>query len=155
MKKEIETSQGPLSTAKLEQRRKYVEILASIGLLLVLLAMMAPFLAGVIGHSMMWAKWIYAAGAIVYTIARVVNVNAPHDSLRLRRLRRLEFWAGMCFIVGAAFWFYKVQYYLGSIAGPLAVMRQTVAFTMAGAVIQIVASWMIAARMKKEYNDKG
>lgn len=155
MKKGIKTSQGPLSTAKLEQRRKYVEISASVGLLLVLLAMMAPFLSGIVGHSMMWAKWVYAAGALVYTSARVVNVNAAHDSLRLRRLRRLEFWAGMCFIVGAAFWFYKVQYYFGLVAGPLAVMRQTVAFTMAGAVIQIVASWMIAARMKKEYNDKG
>ncbi len=119
-------------------------------MLLVLLAMMAPFLEGFIGHSMMWAKWVYACGALVYTVARVVNVNAPSDSLRLRRLRRLEFWAGMCFIVGAAFWFYKLQYYSGFFAGPIAVMRQTVAFTMAGAVIQIVASWMIAYRMKKE-----
>ena len=112
--------------------------------------MMAPFLSGLVGHSMMWAKWVYAAGALLYTCARVVNVNAPSDSLRLRRLRRLEFWAGMCFIVGGAFWFYKEQYYSGIFAGPLAVMRQTVAFTMAGAVIQIVASWMIASRRRKE-----
>ena len=119
-------------------------------MLLVLAAMIAPFLSGLVGHSMMWAKWVYAAGALLYTCARVVNVNAPSDSLRLRRLRRLEFWAGMCFIVGGAFWFYKEQYYSGIFAGPLAVMRQTVAFTMAGAVIQIVASWMIASRMRKE-----
>lgn len=150
MKKEKESTQDAGLSAKLEQRRKYVEIVASVGLLLVLLAMMAPFLSGVIGHSMMWAKWVYASGALVYTCARVVDVNAAGDSLRLRRLRRLEFWAGMCFIVGAAFWFYKVQYYSGFFAGPLAVMRQTVAFTMAGAVIQIVASWMIAARVRKE-----
>lgn len=150
MKKEKESTQDVGISAKLEQRRKYVEIVASVGLLLVLLAMMAPFLSGVIGHSIMWAKWVYASGALVYTCARVVDVNATGDSLRLRRLRKLEFWAGMCFIVGAAFWFYKVQYYSGFIAGPLAVMRQTVAFTMAGAVIQIVASWMIAARVRKE-----
>ncbi len=126
---------------------------ASIGLLLVLAAMMAPFFAGYIGRGAMWSKWVYAAGALIYTVARVINVNAPGDSLRLRRLRRLEFWAGMCFVIGAAFWFYKLQYYSGFMAGPLAVMRQTVAFTMAGAVLQIVASWMIAFRMKKEYND--
>lgn len=150
MKKEKESTQDAGLSAKLEQRRKYVEIVASVGLLLVLLAMMAPFLSGVIGHSMMWAKWVYASGALVYTCARVVDVNASGDSLRLRRLRRLEFWAGVCFIVGAAFWFYKVQYYSGFFAGPLAVMRQTVAFTMAGAVIQIVSSWMIAARVRKE-----
>lgn len=137
-------------TAKLENRRKYVELAAAVGLLLVLAAMIAPFLEGLVGHSMMWAKWVYAAGALIYTTARVVNVNAPGDSLRLRRLRRLEFWAGMCFIVGAAFWFYKLQYFTGFFAGPLAVMRQTVAFTMAGAVIQIVASWMITFRVKNE-----
>ncbi|MDE7419498.1 MAG: hypothetical protein K2N35_04745 [Muribaculaceae bacterium] len=150
MKKGENSTQSSISIAKLEKRRKYVEIAASVGLLLVLVAMMSPFFGGIFGHSMMWAKWIYAGGALVYTGARVVDVNAPGDSLRLRRLRRLEFWAGMCFIIGAAFWFYKLQYYSGFLAGPLAVMRQTVAFTMAGAVIQIVASWMIAARMKKE-----
>ncbi|MDE6548541.1 MAG: hypothetical protein K2L22_06055 [Muribaculaceae bacterium] len=152
MKDGKETLQEAGVPAKLEAKRKYVEIASAIGLLLVLFAMMAPFFEGLIGRSMMWAKWVYASGALVYTCARVVDVNAPGDSLRLRRLRRLEFWAGVCFIVGAAFWFYKLQYFSGLFAGPLAVMRQTVAFTMAGAVIQIVASWMIAFRMKKEYN---
>lgn len=150
MKKDRPLSQGAGVTAHLEEKRKYVEIGASLGLLLVLVAMIGPFLEGLVGRSMMWAKWVYAAGALVYTVARVVNVNAPGDSLRLRRLRRLEFWAGMCFIVGGAFWFYKLQYFSGFYVGPLAIMRQTVAFTMAGAVIQIVASWMIASRMKKE-----
>ena len=136
----------------LEKRRKYVELAASVGLLLVLAAMMVPFFRSLpiaIGDA---ARWVYAVGALVYTVARVVNVNAPDDSLRLCRLRRLEFWAGMCFIVGAAFWFYKLKYYSGLMVGPLAVMQQTVAFTMAGAVIQIVAGWMISSRMKKEYN---
>lgn len=149
MKKKIQPK-GADAFARLENRRKFVEVGAALGLLLVLAAMMAPFLGGLLGHSIMWAKWIYAAGALVYTGARVVDVNAAGDSLRLRRLRRLEFWAGVCFIVGAAFWFYKLQYYSGFYAGPLAVMRQTVAFTMAGAVIQIIASWMISYRMKKE-----
>lgn len=152
MKRERLKSHGTATTAALEKRRKYVEAGAALGLLLVLAAMMAPFLESLTGHSMMWSRWVYAAGALVYTGARVVDVNAPGDSHRLRRLRRLEFWAGVCFIVGGAFWFYKLQYYSGFYAGPLAVLRQTVAFTMAGAVIQIVASWMIAFRMKKESN---
>lgn len=136
---------------KLYQRRKYVELAASLGLVLVLAAMVAPFFAGLVpGQSMAW-RWVYAAGALVYTVARVIDVNAPGDSLRLKRLRRLEFWAGMCFIAGAAFWFYKLAYYSDVYsAGILAIMQQTVAFTMAGAVIQIVASWMISAQMKKE-----
>lgn len=143
MKKGKESTQEVGISLQLEKRRKYVETAATLGLLFVLVAMIAPFLEEWLGRSMMWVKWVYAAGALIYTCARVVNVNAPGDSLRLRRLRRLEFWAGMCFIVGAAFWFYKLQYYSGFFAGPLAIMRQTVAFTMAGAVIQIVASWMI------------
>lgn len=150
MKKAKTTSSGIADAVGLEKRRKYVEMASTLGLLLVLAAMVAPFFGSLTGHSVMWAKWVYAAGALIYTAARVVDVNAPGDSLRLRRLRRLEFWAGVCFIVGAAFWFYKLSYYSGFAAGPLAVMRQTVAFTMAGAVIQIVASWMIAYRMKKE-----
>ena len=152
MRKEKTDSQRTATADRLDRRRKYAESGAVLGLLLVLAAMMAPFLEGLVGHSMMWAKWVYAAGALVYTAARVVDVNEPGDSLRLRRLRRLEFWAGVCFIVGGAFWFYKLQYYHGFYAGPLAIMRQTVAFTMAGAVIQIVASWMIAYRVKKESN---
>lgn len=137
----------------IERRRKYVEIAASFGLILVLVAMMLPFFGNMLDWPMHWLKWLYAAGALIYTGARVVNVNAPGDSLRLKRLRRMEFMAGVCFIVGAAFWFYKLSYFSGFMAGPLAVMRQTVAFTMAGAVIQIVASWMIAARMRKEQSN--
>lgn len=139
---------------ELERRRRFVEYAASLGLLLVFVAMIAPFFGSPhLGNPISWAKWVYAAGALTYTVARVVDVNAPGDSLRLHRLRRMEFWAGMCFIIGGAFWFYKLSYYSGFDSGVLAVMRQTVAFTMAGAVIQIVASWMIAARMKKEQCD--
>lgn len=151
MKKDSGASVHKEISPELEKRRKNVEIAATIGLLLVLLAMMAPFLRSLPVAIEEIAKWVYALGALTYTIARVINVNAPGDSLRLRRLRRLEFWAGMCFIVGAAFWFYKLQYYSGIFVGPLAVMRQTVAFTMAGAVLQIVSGWMISHRMKKEY----
>ncbi len=142
---------GYMLMQKLERRMKYVELAASLGLILVLAAMVAPFFGGLaVDRSMGW-RWVYAAGALIYTMARVIDVNAPGDSLRLKRLRRLEFWAGMCFIAGAAFWFYRLSYYSEIYsAGILAVMQQTVAFTMAGAVIQIVASWMISSRMKKE-----
>lgn len=150
MNKETKKAQAGIAGGALEKRRKYVEGCATAGLLLVLAAMIAPFAGDLAGKPIVWGKWVYAAGALLYTSARAVNVNGVGDSLRLRRLRRLEFWAGMCFIVGGAFWFYKDQYYAGLFAGPLAVMRQTVAFTMAGAVIQIAASWMIAYRMKKE-----
>ncbi|MDE6341071.1 MAG: hypothetical protein K2K93_02025 [Muribaculaceae bacterium] len=133
-----------------EARSNRAESAATCGLLLVLVAMMLPFFGNFIGVPLAWAKWVYAAGALLYTAARAVNSNIEGESLRLRRLRRMEFWAGMCFIVGGAFWFYQEQHFSGIPVGPLAILRQTVAFTMAGAVIQIVASWMISFRQKKE-----
>lgn len=152
MKNRQKKSSGS-KTLALEKRQKYSELAASFGLLLVLLSMLAPFFGSLLGDALHWAKWVYSVGALIYTVARVIDVNAPGDSLRLRRLRRMEFWAGMCFIIGAAFWFYKLSYYSGVAYGLLAVMRQTVAFTMAGAVIQIVASWMISSRIMKEKTD--
>lgn len=143
-------SERNISPERLASRRRMVEAAASCGLLLVLVAMAVPFFGKSLGVPLVWGKWVYAAGALLYTAARAVPVNAPGASLKLRRLRRMEFWAGMCFVVGGAFWFYQEQHFARLIVGPLAILRQTVAFTMAGAVIQIVASWMIAAREKKE-----
>ena len=89
MKREKPSSQAGETPAGLEKRRKYAEGGATLGLLLVLGAMIAPFAGSLTGTTMMWAKWVYAAGALIYTSARVVDVNAPGDSLSLRRLRRL------------------------------------------------------------------
>lgn len=61
----------------------------------------------------------------------------------------MEFWAGVAFMVGAAFWFYQ-EGHLGKYAGILAVMRDTIMFTLAGALIQIISSWMIMSQSKKE-----
>lgn len=136
----------------LEKRRKMVESTATFGLLLVCVALVSPF-AGIGNMNILSVfKWIYAAGALIYVVARVVNVNDPGDSMRLRRLRRLEFWAGVAFMLAAAFWFYEEQH-LGPYAGPLAVMRNTILFTLAGAAIQVIASWMIVSRTKKEQNE--
>ena len=59
MKKENAPAQAGVRTGKLEKKRKYVELGATLGLLLVLAAMTAPFLEGLLGHDLMWAKWIY------------------------------------------------------------------------------------------------
>lgn len=138
-----------LSGDALARRRRRAESSATFGLILICVAMLAPFASPASTWIMEAARWIYAAGTLIFLIARAVNVNAPGDSSRLRRLRRMEFWAGVAFLAGAAFWFYQMVH-LGPWAGVLAVMRDTVMFTLAGAIIQIVASWMIVARQKKE-----
>lgn len=128
---------------------KKVEATSTMGLLLIAVALIAPFSALDSDWVPVAGRWIYAAGAIIYTVARMVNVNEPGDSARLRRLRRMEMWAGFCFVIGGAFWFYNAHRFAG-IAFSLPVMRDTIAFTFAGAIIQVIASWMISARMAKE-----
>ncbi len=130
--------------------RRNAEATASFGILLIAVAMVAPF-ADLSSTSMLSIlKWIYAAGALIFTTARAVGSTDPDESVRLRRLRRLEFWSGMAFIVGGAFWFYNEARF-GSVptAGPLAILRDTILFSLAGAVIQVVASWLIYAYSKK------
>lgn len=141
---------NPIKTGSgLEKRRKLVENTATFGLLLICVALIAPFCVSGNLDALSAFKWVYAAGALIFIVARVVNVNDPADSSRLRRLRRMEFWAGVAFVLAAAFWFYQERH-LGEFAGILAVMRDTIMFTLAGAVIQVIASWLIFARSKKE-----
>lgn len=141
------------SVVALRRRRKIVEGCSTLGLLLVAAALAVPFLD--MGNAVVTGvmKWLYAAGALLFTGARAVNVSAPGDSPRLRRLRRMEMWAGFCFCVGAAFWFYNSARF-GGIVFSRAVMNNTIAFTLAGAVIQVTASWMISSRAGKEERER-
>lgn len=142
-----------LAGMTLEKRRKAVESAATFGLLLICVALVAPFAA--VGNLALLSalKWVYSAGTLIYIVARVVNVSDPTDSMRLRRLRRMEFWAGVAFMMAAAFWFYE-EAHLGPYAGPLAVMRNTILFTLVGAAIQVIASWLIVSQTKKEHSGK-
>ncbi|MDE7342625.1 MAG: hypothetical protein K2N19_01220 [Muribaculaceae bacterium] len=150
-------------SAGLAARRKKMEALATFGLILIAVALLAPFASFLSGGSGMvhpgefsWIsvyKWVYAAGALIFTAARIVNVNDPKDSMRVRRLRRMEFWAGMAFCIGAFFWFYNTQIY-----GKLK-FDEIVTFSLVGAMLQVISSFMIAWRQKKEAqessNEKG
>lgn len=138
---------------KIEKRRRRMENLSLVGLILLCAGLVAPF-ANIGSETLQTVfKYVYSAGALVYAVARLVNVNAPEDSLRLRRLRRMEMWAGFAFIIGAFFWFYN-SYRYPNIGFSLSVMRDTIMFTLVGAIIQVISSWMIAARMKKEEKER-
>lgn len=138
-----------LTGVRLNRRRNMVEAVSSVGLIFVAAGLLVPFAAVDNNTLCVVMRYVFSCGALMFAIARVVNVNAPGDSLRLRRLRRMEMWAGFCFIFAAAFWFYNSARY-PMFPFSLPVMRDTVAFTMAGSIIQVVASWMITSRMKKE-----
>lgn len=133
----------------LAKRRRYFEWGATFGLLLICVSLIVPFFNPDDISFISGFKWVYSAGALVYFAARVMTVNVKGESVRLRRLRRMEAWAGIAFIIGASFWFYS-EAHLGNYAGMLAILRQTILFTLVGAVIQIIASWMIVAQQSKE-----
>lgn len=136
-------------------RRRQLEWVSTFGLLIIAIALVGPFASGMDNMGALTVyKWIYSAGALMYLLARLVGATYRDGSLRLRRLRRLEFWAGMAFAVGAFFWFYnEARFSAVFSAGPLAILQNTILFTMAGAMIQVIATWMISYRIKKDNGD--
>ncbi len=125
-------------------------ILIAAGLLIPLFNMFNPALLDI-------CKWIYAAGALAMFVSKISARQNRSESFRLRRLRRMEFWAATCFVVGAALWFYnahKFAKFPEGTVGALAIIRDTILFAISGAVLQIVSVWMIYFREKKEARDK-
>ena len=144
-----------LTGAALEKRRKQVEGTATFGLILICVALVAPFTSPANWDYLNIFKWIYGAGAIIYLVARLVDISDPADSVRLRRLRRMEFWAGIAFGLATAFWFIgQHKYHNDPYIGALAVLWNTIMFTLVGAVIQIIASWLIYSQTKKELRER-
>lgn len=137
-----------------QPRAKIAEYMASVGMVLICIGLMVPLFSLTDMQLLSIFKWIYTAGALIYTVGRVIGAMRHSDeSVRLRRLRRMEFWGGVTFMAGAAFWFYH-EGRMGSEAdagvGALSVVRDTILFSLAGAVIQIIAAWLIYFRLKKE-----
>lgn len=138
-----------INKEKIMRRRRMAERVATIGLLIICCGLAIPFFAAALPALQPAGRWVFAAGALIYTAARCVRTSLPGESARLARLRRMEFWAGVAFCFAAFFWFYNTAH-LGPYAGMLAVVRQTVLFSLVGAVIQVVASWLIAREEKKQ-----
>lgn len=111
-------------------------VLAPIGLLLILAAAVVPFFL----HNTWWAvtayPYVYSAGALTVLAARLLTPRSSDD--RLRRLQRLEVLTGIIFCVGAAFLFFRLE-----------TMRDWLAFTLAGACLQLYTSIAIPLRESK------
>ena len=148
-----ETATGTENPKRSARSRKAIEGIAAFGLIIVAAGIAAPFTDLSNTANLRVYKWIYAAGAFIYTIARLVGSTDPDESMRLRRLRRLEFWAGVAFCIGAFFWFYNEDHfsvYLEMGFGTMSCLRDTVYFTLAGGVIQVLAVFAISRRLAKE-----
>lgn len=112
--------------------RKFSPILATIGLIIILVAACLPFFR----LPRMAAAWTYAVGAGLLLIGRLMSRAPEGASIKLRRLMRMEVWAALVFVAGAVFLFLPVKPGLG--AG-----NDWLAFTIAGGVLTAYSSIMI------------
>jgi len=83
------------------------------------------------------ARILYSAGAAAVLIGRLFAPSTAGLPLRVRRLCRIEIWTGIIFCAGAFFWWYTPE------------RMDWLAFTLAGAVIQIYTSLTIPRAMDK------
>lgn len=122
-------------------KAKLIAVGVPLGLLIIAVATMVPFIAGP-GKPMGWFKYVYSAGAVILLICRLISPYRGSD-IKLRRLFRIESWSALFFCIAAVFMFYEPRQ-----------MRDWIAFTLAGAVIQIFTSLAIPARKRKLLNRK-
>lgn len=107
------------------------------GLLLVAAGVLMPILSGNISAPAF--RYVFAAGALLTLLARLFQ-PAPSNGipLRVKRLLRLESWSALLFCVAAFFAFYSAP-----------VLRDWLAFTLAGAAIQVYCSIALGIALRK------
>lgn len=132
-----------------QRLRRAMEALATFGLILVAVGLIGPFTSFDNATLMAVFKWVLSVGAVVYTGARIAGAVGKDGSFRVRRLRRMEVWAGIAFCIGGFFWFYNASRFGGNLV-TFRMLNETILFTLAGALIQIVSSWMLSSAMRKE-----
>lgn len=142
--------QQPQKTATKLQR--IAEPLASAAMCIIAAGLIIPLFNLFDTDLVATCKWVFTTGAFLFVIARAATASRTDGSVKVRRLRRLEFWGATCFAVAAFFWFYNSAKLAGLPfgTGTLALLRDTILFSLAGAMIQVVASWLIYFREKKE-----
>lgn len=118
-------------------RPRLAAVGAPLALLVIFLATLVPFF--LMGQQ--WAReafpYVYSAGALALLLVRLFTPFKGSD-MRLKRWYRIESWTAIIFCVGAFFLFYNPHQ-----------LRDWLAFTLAGAVLQAITSIAIPAREKK------
>ncbi len=105
-----------------------ITVLLIAGLLLLAGGTVLPLFVGL---QFVAFRFIYCAGAALLLIARLFSPYKGED-IRLKRLHRLELWSALIFCVGGFFLFYDHGTF-----------QEALAFTLAGAMVQIYATIMI------------
>lgn len=94
-------------------------------------------------HMPSWQRYMLAAGAAGTLIAQFF-IPCPSDDFRVRRLSRMNVWAGIVYCVAA---------YCRFSSSP-DMQRSWIAFMLAGAVLQIYATVMLSKLTSSKKNEK-
>lgn len=141
----------PENTEALMRKRKLADILGGTGMILVAVGMLLPLFNLYDVRLLPVWKWVFTIGALMFTSSKCINVLPSSASFRLKRLKRLEFWAGICFVIAAGFWWYnEIKVGNRPYIGTLTIIHDTILFTLSGAILQLIAAWMIYFRERKE-----
>lgn len=106
-----------------------------VGMMLIATAIIIPIFTGSISSDLF--RYIYAVGAVILLVGRLFS-SYEGTNLRLKRLYRLETWSAVFFCVAAFFLFYNRT-----------LLRDPLAFTLAGGLIQTYTSIMIPRQIGK------
>lgn len=109
-------------------------IMAPVGLILILAAVAAPFFLRDYAWAMDAYRYVYGAGAVILLVSRLMRGGRSSD-MKQRRLERIEVWVAVIFCVATVFLFY-----------PGAELRDWIAFTLAGAALQAFASLRVMGK---------
>lgn len=117
--------------------KQYAPVLLIVGLLLLVAGLLMPIMSNNIEG--MAFRWIYAGGAALTLLSRILTPAPPKSlPMRVRRLLRMEAWSSILFCVAAGFAFYDMTQ-----------IRDWLAFTLAGAALQIYASIALTFALRK------
>lgn len=118
--------------------KKISPALFVVGLLAVAVGVLMPILSNnPYGNTF---RYVYAVGAGLTLLSRLFRQTLPKSTpIRLRRLERMESWSALFFCVAAFFAFYSAPY-----------LRDWLAFTLAGAAIQIYCSIAQSIALRKK-----
>ncbi|WP_297072002.1 hypothetical protein [uncultured Duncaniella sp.] len=121
-------SNNPSVPAASQGRETLSTVLVTVGLLAIMVAAVLPLLR----VAQDWARYLYAAGAVILLVGRFVAPAVKNAPVRLRRLLHIEIWTAIIFMVGAVFLFL-----------PSAGAKDWIAFTLAGGFLTLYTSIMI------------
>ena len=118
-----------------DNRTQLSNVLVAIGLLLMAVMAVMPLL-NLFDANREWMRWLFAAGAVIVLVGRVM-ATYQGESLRIKRLYRILISSALLYCASALMMFFSRG------------TNDWVGFLLAGLIMQIYASWMIDHESKK------